>query len=167
MYWQGVPPVFSPGTSESTWLCIHVTEQSLALRFPLRLERAQLVKEEASEAYSRLLVLMAQTARGSWHASPQFGIRDQLEELQKIVARDAETEEQRMKRCEALVADVNAALLDLGLDLYCVDRMEVHFPSRESQGSARAQWVAHLFDDLSALFVIRPTLSKTSGNQEL
>jgi hypothetical protein len=142
------------------------TDRSLALRFPLRLERAQLVREDARDAYARLLVLMAQTPRGSWHASPLFGIRERLEELQKIVTRSAESEEQQMKRCESLVADVNAALLELGLDRYCVDRLEMHLPSGDTQGTARAQWASHLFDDLSALFVLRPTPPTTPGIQE-
>lgn len=139
-------------------------EKTLAIRFPLRLERAQLVKEEARDAYARLLVLMAQTPRGSWHASPGFGIRERLEELQSVITRDMETEEQRTKRCEALVADVNASLLELGLDRYCVDRLELHLPSRDTQGRARAQWASHLFDDLSALFVLRA--STMPGRQE-
>ncbi|WP_446743863.1 hypothetical protein [Silvibacterium acidisoli] len=140
-------------------------EKSLAIRFPLRLERAQLVKEDARSAYARLLVLMAQTERGSWHASPEFGIRERLEELQRVITRDTETEEQRARRCDALIADVNASLLELGLDRYCVDRLELHLPSRDTQGRARAQWASHLFDDLSAVFVLRPVAPAMPGRQ--
>lgn len=145
---------------------IQKTGKCLALRFPLRLERAQLVKEESREAYARLVALMAQTARGSWPASPHFGFREKLEELQSIAARDVATEEQRTKCCEALAADANAALLELGLDRYCVDRLELHFPPKDIHGRERARWASLLFDDISALFVLRPTREFTPGVQE-
>jgi hypothetical protein len=142
---------------------MQTTGKSLALRFPLRLERAQLVKEESREAYAKLIAQMAQTPRGSWRPCPGFGFREKLEELQSIVAKDMETEEQRTKRCEALAAEVNAALLELGLEGYCVDRLELHLPPRDIQGRARAQWASHLFDDISALFVLRPNSEFTPG----
>ena len=80
--------------------------QSIA--FPLRLQESGLLRrEDRSASVLSLLQVMARTPQGSWHACPEFGLRDLFEEGR-----------QRADVPRLVAERINRSLADLGLEEY-------------------------------------------------
>jgi hypothetical protein len=72
---------------------------------------------------------MANTPHGSWHACPQFGIRDLLEEANA-----------RSEKAQVALDQINGALQDLGITNFRVETI-----ARDTAAAAEvAQWTITL-----------------------
>ena len=85
--------------------------QSIA--FPLRLQESGLLRrDDRSASVLSLLQVMARTPRGSWHACPEFGLRDLFEDGR-----------QRADLPRLVAERINRTFADLGLKEYRADEV--------------------------------------------
>ena len=82
--------------------------QSIA--FPLRLQESGLLRRnDRSASVLALLQVMARTPQGSWHACPEFGLRDLFEDGR-----------QRADLPRLVAERINRSFADLGMEEYGV-----------------------------------------------
>ena len=80
--------------------------QSIA--FPLRLQESGLLRrEDRTVSILSLLQVMARTPQGSWHACPEFGLRDLFEDGRS-----------RADLPRLVAERINRTLADLGMEEY-------------------------------------------------
>ncbi|HLJ88279.1 MAG TPA: hypothetical protein VKZ53_15780 [Candidatus Angelobacter sp.] len=92
----------------------NLREPSMAIAFPLRLDRGLLRKVDQQDAVMTVIGIMARTPSGTWSGSSSFGFSDRFQELSNRKL----TPEARKKLSEQILGGINQALKELGVSGY-------------------------------------------------